>query len=309
MQLLSKDIDNTYTIAYKDLSRDYQVDDTVLRSLLRLVNDRKIFDFFISEPFEYESNRYWKRINNNNSVEEVVTDTPIVLSTDTFDGLISLKPYIERVIIPELKRRYPNNSFASNLIANSIHNPLFGERITFIGSRVNLSDPQYEDTTEIIKNNFYGIQNDTINGHSIYEWMYIYDLLVNKHAAGGNSITMLLDGNLNIEDPDSIVSKWVRYVNKYDKAVSTYANLEEVNKIPDLKDIFGRNKELPGYDIYEDSFDPLIGSMGSKRPSWAVNPTYLPLFVSVKNFGMQVLLHRNALSSAFAKGIVTIKLC
>ena len=82
-----------------------------------------------------------------------------------------------------------------------------------------------------------------------------------------------------------------------------------VNKIPDLKDIFGRNKELPGYDIYEDSFDPLIGSMGSKRPSWAVNPTYLPLFVSVKNFGMQVLLHRNALSSAFAKGIVTIKLC
>lgn len=309
MQLLSKDIDNTYTIAYKDLSRDYQVDDTVLRSLLRLVNDRKIFDFFISEPFEYESNRYWKRINNNNSVEEVVTDTPIVLSTDTFDGLISLKPYIERVIIPELKRRYPNNSFASNLIANSIHNPLFGERITFIGSRVNLSDPQYEDTIEIIKNNFYGIQNDTINGHSIYEWMYIYDLLVNKHAAGGNSITMLLDGNLNIEDPDSIVSKWVRYVNKYDKAVSTYANLEEVNKIPDLKDIFGRNKELPGYDIYEDSFDPLIGSIGSKRPSWAVNPTYLPLFVSVKNFGMQVLLHRNALSSAFAKGIVTIKLC
>ena len=133
MQLLSKDIDNTYTIAYKDLSRDYQVDDTVLRSLLRLVNDRKIFDFFISEPFEYESNRYWKRINNNNSVEEVVTDTPIVLSTDTFDGLISLKPYIERVIIPELKRRYPNNSFASNLIANSIHNPLFGERITLLG--------------------------------------------------------------------------------------------------------------------------------------------------------------------------------
>lgn len=137
----------------------------------------------------------------------MVLDSPTTLSTDTFNGLISLKPYIETVIIPEIKSRYPNNSFANNLIMNSIFNSLFQERVSFVGSRIDLSNPQYEDITLIIKDHFYKIQNEVINGHSIYEWMFIYDLLVNKHYVGGNSMTMLLDNNLNLQNPDNIVTK------------------------------------------------------------------------------------------------------
>ena len=169
MQLLSKDIDTTYTLAYKVLSKSYRVDDITLRNVLKLVNDYKIFSFFTQIPFKYKSNSVWERVANNNNVERTMLDTPKELSTDTFNGLISLKPYIETVIIPEIKEKYKDNSFANNLIVNSIYNPLFRERVTFVGSRIDLSNPQYEDITSIIKNHFYQIQNEVINGHSIYE--------------------------------------------------------------------------------------------------------------------------------------------
>lgn len=308
MQLLSKDIDNVYTIAYRELANKYQVDEKVLRNLLRIINDRKIQDFFITQPFTYTSNQIIKRINNKNGIEKIMLDQPTQLSTNTFEGLITLKTYIESVIIPEIKTRYPKNMFATNLIANTIFSPLFQERYSFIGSRINLSDPQYEDMTGIIKDNFYKIQHDDINGHSIYEWMFVYDLLVNKHATGGNSITMLLDNNLNLDDPNNIVSKWVKYINSYDKMISTYSNLEEVKKIPNLKDKFGRETNND-YMMYDVEIDPLLSSMKSKRPSWAINPTYFPFFTSIKNFGMQVLVYRNVLFEAFTKGIITAKLC
>lgn len=56
MQLLSKDVDTVYSLAYKKLSKKYRVDETVLRNVLRLVNDHKIFAFFSQTPFKYQTN-------------------------------------------------------------------------------------------------------------------------------------------------------------------------------------------------------------------------------------------------------------
>lgn len=308
MQLLSKDVDTVYSLAYKKLSKKYRVDETVLRNVLRLVNDHKIFAFFSQTPFKYQTNMVWERASNNNNVEKMVLDSPTTLSTDTFNGLISLKPYIETVIIPEIKSRYPNNSFANNLIMNSIFNSLFQERVSFVGSRIDLSNPQYEDITLIIKDHFYKIQNEVINGHSIYEWMFIYDLLVNKHYVGGNSMTMLLDNNLNLQNPDNIVTKWVNFINTYDSMFSTVSNLEELTAIPNLKDIFGRDTDS-FMEIFEGLPDYILGELKSSRPGWAINPNYLPLFVSIKNFGRQPILSKDDLFKAFSKGIVTVKLC
>lgn len=89
---------------------------------------------------------------------------------------------------------------------------------------------------------------------------------------------------------------------------STVSNLEELTAIPNLKDIFGRDTDS-FMEIFEGLPDYILGELKSSRPGWAINPNYLPLFVSIKNFGRQPILSKDDLFKAFSKGIVTVKLC
>lgn len=305
VKMLSKDIDIAYNIAESTLAKDYYVDTDLIRNVLRVVNDRKIFDFFKVYPFEYESNLYYKVINNNNDCKEVALKESTVLSTNTKEGLLTLKPYIENVIIKELKKLYPDNRFVQNLKFNSIYNPLFRERVNFIGSQVDLTNPQYEDITAIIRNHFYSIQNEVINGHSVYEWMFVYDLLVNKHNISRNSISPLLDGSLQLADDTSIASKWVKYINEYDKSEVLIKKLGETSYLPDLRSKRANDNFEPEFSYDE---DPTQQS-SRRRLSSFVDPSILPLFVFKDKFTEIPMIDKNLLSEAVRNLIVTFKVC
>ncbi len=318
MQLLSKDIDSTYTIIERELSKNTMIDDKTIRTVLRAINDQKIFNFFLQDPIEYESPFCIKRINNSNDTEKQEFDKgqTKVFKTNTFDGLATLKAYIEDEIINKLKTKYKDNekasAFFNNLVPNSIYSTLFNERIPFVGSRINLSDPQFSDVTAIIKDSFYSIQDEIINGKTVYEWMFIYDLLVHKHTTSSSSITLLLDDRLKLKDKNSIVSRWVRFVNKYDKMPLNFSNLKEITNLPNLKDTWGRDKKEAATvyeDMIDDMYDPIFNERLINRASWLVNPDYLPLYVSTENFGIKALLSRGELLKAISRQNIYIKNC
>ena len=54
---------------------------------------------------------------------------------------------------------------------------------------------------------FYNISNRKIEDHSIYEWMFIYDLLVHKHNMGRSSLTMLFDSEIDLTNANHIATQ------------------------------------------------------------------------------------------------------
>lgn len=308
VKLLSKDIDNVYTMIEEDLADDdYQINDDVVRAMLRVVNDKKILDFFVLTPFEYKTNTTIRKFNNRNNVDQIKGE--VVLNTSSLDGLMSFKHYFETELVPILHNKFKNNYFVDNLMRNSMYNPLFGERFTFVGSRVNFANSQSQDLIPLLQNDLFKIQDEVINGHSVYEWLFMYDLLVGKHAVG-NSMSILLDANIKLADPNNIVSKWVKYLNEYDSQSTTYRKLDEITKIPVLKKTIAAfaKKDLEYYGG-EDIDDLFSHRSFTSRPVWAPDPNLLPLFTVVSKIGTNMLYNKRLLQDAVTKGIVTIKLC
>jgi hypothetical protein len=52
--------------------------------------------------------------------------------------------------------------------------------------------------------------------------MFLYDLIVNKHTTSRNSITLLFESGVNMNDPSNIITKYVNYINDYDSYFETF---------------------------------------------------------------------------------------
>jgi hypothetical protein len=242
VQLLSKSVDTTYRLIESKLSGQYIIDEDTIRSVLNIVNDRMIYDFLREVPFKFNTTWHYEIADNSNHVDKVEHDNQgeMEMSTDSKEGIITLKKWIEERVIGELmsNSKYANNAFVDNLIRNNAPDKYFKSLIPVFGSRIRLNDINNEDQLAIIKNDFYQIQNDVIAGHTVFEWMFMYDLLVNKHRITHNSLALLFDQGTDLSDADNIAARWVNFVNRYDQAAATYSTMRELQKIPDLKMVF-----------------------------------------------------------------------
>lgn len=312
VQILSKDIDNSYNIIYKNLKYKYKIDDLTIKSVLKVLNDRKIFEFLKTLDFKYSSPLVLEQKKNDikilNTFTESISDIPQELSTSNLQGLITLKTFIERFVIKELQtnNKYKNNAFVKNLVYNTQINPLFGERVGAYASRLSTTDLANTDLINMIKSDLYDIQNDIIEGHSVYEWLFLYDLLIYKRSLNKNSLSIFLDGNIDLNNTNSILYKYIDYINKYDDAEFVYTTLTELGSLPKLEKL--RSEDNFIMDNME-NFEDISPIYFKKRPSWSINPNYLPLFVDLTNFGYQTLISKNLLSKTFAKGILLATVC
>lgn len=295
MQLLSKDIDNVHHIASAQAYKVWWNQDG-LRQLLRAVNDRKIADFFIKYPFEYD----WDYVYDGT---RLIAGNTSKLRTNNLNGLLTLKTYIEKEIISILKtdENYMNNEFVLNLIpASSIH-PLMKEKFNFYGSKISLTDPQNEDRIHIIKQSFDMIKDDDIKGHSILEWMFVYDLLVNKHSLSGNSMPVLFSNGVNFKTKN-IITQWIEYLNSYDSSTGYYdSKAMPFNNLP-----IHTKKTTEDYhdpDFPEDNF------RSNRSFYWLYDPNYLPLFIRNNKAIEDVLVDRDSLYAAFKQGLLRINKC
>ena len=112
-----------------------------------------------------------------------------------------------------------------------------------------MGDKQYEDQFIEIKLAYDQISQEVINGHTIGEWMFLYDLIVNQHNLGGTSLTMCFGSDINVLDENNLIYKWINFIQRWDSSTNTI-KVNELYKSPDLDDIDSSDKESP-----EDYFD------------------------------------------------------
>ena len=312
VQTESKDVDNAYTWIYQNGKHHYKIDEPTVRQVIRVFNDRKIFDFFRDVPFVYETPTVLEnRVNNgqlqHNRFTKERKNEPVELSTATAIGLATLKSHIEDDIIPIIKTKYLDNAFVQNIVHNMSYNSLFGEKFGAYASRINLGDPQLEDTLAGIKSDFYRIKDDVIDGHTVFEWMFLYDLLCYKHNISRNSFSAVFDNSIDLADNNNIMTKWLDYVNRYDSSPQVMSKLTELNAIPTLRPIKSSGDNVA--EAYGEALHTEVEDHRRSRPDWATDPNILPLFVKIADFDNQTFVNSNLLSKAFSKGIIAVNLC
>jgi hypothetical protein len=89
------------------------------------------------------------------------------VSTKTAEGIFSLKKYIEDKVIASLKESFPDNAFVKNLTFDEIFLGLFRRKMGYFGSKINLSDKQFEDQFINIKLDYDKISQEVIGGHAV----------------------------------------------------------------------------------------------------------------------------------------------
>lgn len=298
MQILSKDVDNTYKL-WQKMAYNHRSNLDSIHTLLRAINDVKIINFFIQSPFVYKSDFRKVIVNNKPSIEE----GDYTLSTNTMEGLLTLKQYIETIIIPRMQESFQDNEFVLNLVPSRKYNSLFNESTTAYGSRIRLTEPLNEDRMAIIKDHFYVISNINVEGHSIYEWMFIYDLLVHKHNMGRSSLTMLFDSEIDLTNSNHIATKWTSFVNNWDSLNNT---LYLSKMFKDLPGIESKHKQSnhPDLDLYDDD----DGSIARRKP-FLLPSNDLPLYMAHRSFNEVLLLDRMEVYNAFRRGNLILKRC
>lgn len=176
-------------------------------------------------------------------------------------------------------------------------NTLLGKRISFYGPTIDFSDPQYQELTDVIVEDFLEISNDIINGHTVSDWMFIYDLLINKGSLGANSLSILFINKVDLNDPNNIITQWVEYINQYDASLNTY-----YDSLSDWRDLPGLESKISYYDEFTDGEEFI---KYSRTPDFNFWPFYI---VPDKN-GENVLIDDDRLRKLFKQLKLIIKNC
>jgi hypothetical protein len=145
------------------------------------------------------------------------------------------------------------------------------------------------------------IKDDDIKGHSILEWMFVYDLLVNKHSLSGNSMPVLFSNGVNFKTKN-IITQWIEYLNSYDSSTGYY----------DSKAMPFNNLPIHTKKTTEDHYDPDFpedNSRSNRSFYWLYDPNYLPLFIRNNKAIEDVLVDRDSLYAAFKQGLLRINKC
>ena len=287
MQLLSKDIDNVYRIAESQSFKVWWNQDG-LRQLHRAVIDRKTTDFFVKYPFKYKSTFV---VDD----KKIVRMNEEILSTNTKEGLVTLKTFIETNIIPMLKteEKFSDNEFVKNLVPSSTIHPLFKKPFNFYGSRISLTDPQNEDLVHIIKKGFDLIKDEIINEHSVLEWMFVYDLLINKHSLGSNSMPVLFTNGVDLTSKN-IITSYIEYINEYDSSSGHYKPVSKP------------------FNFLPIHVQKMVEDPDGNKPSgaiWQYDPNILPLFIDNGKIIEDILVERASLFEAFKRGFLRANKC
>ena len=291
MRIISKDYDNVVNISDKLLDLKAIINsDLELRKIARYVNDRKIHDFFVRIGFQY--------------LYEDEDGNVDMLSTASKQGLLRFKKHVEEDIYPRIKDlrfKYEDNAFIQQLSINSRTMPLFGEKINYIGLFTNLNNPDNLDSTILIKDAFYQIQDEIIDGNTVFDWLFLYDLLVNKHTVGANNITQIFDNKIELDDKYSLVRMWVEFINEYDNNSLLYQDIS--NDITRL----GIPRNDSNYqDLY--NYGIQLNHFGYDKALYQ-DPDIFPLYIHKDILGLDSLFSTSDLFYAFKSGKIIVKRC
>ncbi len=296
VEKLSKNVLNTYKCGSTLYKEKYVIDTKAIKRISRVFNDRMIYQFLTQLDLEYKTNFSLTKENKiNTNAEESRT-----MSIKQKEGLVLLKKYIEDVIIDKhLKTKYEDNGFVQNLIYNSQIDSLFNLRTKMYASKINTTEKQTEDLINGLKYDFYQIQNKIVEGHTIYEWMWIYNALCHKNQVGKRTLGVFLD-KFDLSDENNIMRKWIEFVNTYDQDHIEYESLDELYSIG--------LKTMQRISTIDDFMDDVPRTKNVVLPGF-IDPKIFPLFVKMDMFTRQLLKNENRLSKLMTCGKIIVIKC
>lgn len=301
MRALSSDYNSVAMLCDELIKKGYIIStERDVRRVAAYINQKKIKDFLISIDFEFI---------------DTVDGEDLVLNINTSEGLTKFKKYVEKRIYPQIKKlkdRYPNNMFINNLCKDEVNSYLHKEKYEIIKTRLSLSNTKEQDIILSIKDEFRKIKDETIEGHSVYDWLYLYNLIVNPNPLSKSSMSSLFDVGLDLTDDESLISKWTKFINDYDKNIGGYFNFsKDINELGFNHKGEKSDQEADDTIILDiDLLDHLgVSYAPSYNTSKYIDPDELPLFISKDELGIDTLYRRRDVINAFRSGILTLKHC
>ena len=300
----SKDIKLLHRIMAQHSNQYIENQQKTANNVLRVLNHIKILEFLRQLNFEYIPKIIYDHKGNIQNTEE----NTLSISIQTLNGIASFKKHVEDVIYQTLKNdpELKGNQFIDNLMPDELNSSLFHNKMEYLASKVNLNDLQNIDKVNGIKLDFYSIADKVVDGHTVFEWFFLYDLIVHNHNIGGQSLTQLFDQNIDLQDENNLITQWTKFVNEYDRWEGPWKT-DEANEISDyFKELSDREKQ----ELAEEGNADVDMVNKYSTPGWTPKPSYLPLFVNVPSrFNSMRYLHRSQIAQIYANGNLLIYKC
>lgn len=161
------------------------------------------------------------------------------------DGLASFKWLVENYIVPKLKEKYGGKNafidalqltYSRNLTGNDVI-----EYLTLPFSLVNSTkNIELENRLTAYKDGFNAIykENSGIDGWTIGDIMYLYNLYVFKDGFGRDSMTRIFEDMVIEDENDStIASEYLNYLRRIDSGIESISVIDEISNLENLDNL------------------------------------------------------------------------
>ena len=292
----------------------FEVNENNIKKILRGINDKKIFNFLRILDFEYKSKFKYElngsKVIDNTSIKEDDQEHIYNINSNDCLGILNFKKTVEEEILPIMIEKFGDNLFVQNIIFNSFLWSSANSRVLALASDIDLTDARMATEAIAIKSKYNEIKDEEINGHTIADWMFLYDLIVYHHLLNRNSFSPLF-GDIGYNNNNNVARSWVKFVNDYDNNYSdTNRDYSELSNLDLEKTLMMKNQEDREREELSREMDPSAFSelMKKKLPYW-LKSNILPLFVNTGKTEEINYHNANILSRLFYDNLIFAKIC
>ena len=207
-------------LSSRNILNSGKLDNKITKAVNRFLDDVVLNDFFsnlnfsipfsnVAYPFYYYSN-----VQGESNVEfndgNITFENPIKRA--------SFKRIFETIILPKLKKDYPNNSFLSDLTLDYVISPYSNYQFYKLPIDLNNVDELNEDKYTQYVNDYNSIKNNQIKlgdseeGIYLDDLFFLYNLIINNNRFGPKTFTRILGDSVKENRGGSIISKFRDYM-------------------------------------------------------------------------------------------------
>ena len=192
-----------------------QVVKNVEKAIDYVFRAKQMEDIDIKIPAGDANRRVYAFVDSTENIKEVTQPFYVNLGTDM--GQANFKLYMERVVIPDLKQKYPNNKFIRDLLPTVQTRTNYGTPAVNYGLRINmLPKSDYElDVFNEYKDEFNNMSKfDMYNGYMVQDLFYYYSMISNYGKLGPNSLHKIFE---DYEQVSEVAKHFRQVISNLDK--------------------------------------------------------------------------------------------
>ena len=321
-QALAK-ISGKYRAIVEQLNRDKVTQDkelTIARNLLinrlrSMTTDDMIVQAIKNMRFKYASN---VSLEGSGSVK--VTKDINIREINTPLGLKNFVVFVNEVLIPALKKKYPTNFFLNNLIADKKYNLTSKGFVRYYKPMFNILEKTNQDYYEKMLIDFNLIANDSVTSkdlgdvfsninddswplNKVSDYLFLYNLIVNKNSITGDSLSKLFT---EVIKNNKLIKTYFNFIGgEYDSSFNLDSTLsEDYNTLYKKRERRGPDEDFDDFGYDYDAYD----DYASSKPQ-NVFPLNNNRYKQLNKGTSQQLTNERKLNVAYNKAKLIIKHC